>query len=240
MPKQVLDRLVNAELLAQAGGAPRHRPVGRGAAEDHPRNTDFQKEGAFDFARYQQVLRDFYRQTPQEYEEELRRQLAAQKMLEVVRTGAVVSDDEVRARYEKEGNQAKLVFARFLPTMFADKVARAHRRAAGGVPEGAREGDRRLLRGQQLRVQQPERIHARQILVKVAPDATPEQKAAGEGEGRGAAQGDRRRQGLRRGGEGEQRRRRHQGQGRRAGLGGARHLGPGAGRTRRSRSTAGK
>ncbi|NBD10653.1 MULTISPECIES: peptidylprolyl isomerase [Corallococcus] len=178
LDKQVLDRLVNAELLAQS--AERHgiTPSDEELRKLIHENTDFHsKEGAFDFARYQQVLRDFYRRTPQEYEQELRRQMAAQKMLDVVRTGAVVSDDEVRARYEKEGNQAKLVFARFLPTMYADKVPAPTAAQLAAFQKAHEKEIADYYAANSFVYNVPERIRARQILVQVAPDATAEQKA---------------------------------------------------------------
>ncbi|CAM3375260.1 peptidylprolyl isomerase [Corallococcus sp. ZKHCc1 1396] len=186
MDKQVLDRLVNAELLAQS--AERHgiNPSDEELRKLIHQNTDFHiKDGGFDFARYQQVLRDFYRRTPQEYEQELRRQMAAQKMLDVVRTGAVVSDDEVRARYEKDGNQAKLVFARFLPTMFADKVPAPTPAQLAEFQKAHEKEIADYYAANSFVYNVPERIRARQILVKVAPDATAEQKAEAKAKAEG-------------------------------------------------------
>ncbi|AEI66080.1 SurA N-terminal domain-containing protein [Corallococcus macrosporus] len=178
MHNQVLDRLVNTELLAQA--AERHgiNPSDEELRKLIHQNADFQKDGQFDFERYQQVLRDFYRKTPQDFETELRRQLAAQKMMDVVRANAVVSDDEVRARYEKEGNQAKLVFARFLPAMYADKVPAP---TAAQLTEWKKAHEKEIkeyFEANRFVYQQPERIRARQVLVKLPPEATAEQKKA--------------------------------------------------------------
>lgn len=178
MHNQVLDRLVNTELLAQAAETRGITPSDEELRKLIHQNTDFHaKEGGFDFARYQQVLRDFYRKTPQEFEAELRRQLAAQKMIEVVRSNAVVSEDEVRARYEKDGNQAKVVFARFLPTMYADKVAAP---TAAQLAEWKKTHEKEIkdyFEANKFVYQQPERIRARQVLVKLSPEATAEQKA---------------------------------------------------------------
>ncbi|MFP2907272.1 SurA N-terminal domain-containing protein [Pyxidicoccus sp. 3LFB2] len=178
MHNQVLDRLVNTELLAQA--AERH---GITASDDELRklihqNPDFHnKEGQFDMQRYSQVLRDFYRKTPPDFEQELRRQLAAQKMVDVVRANAVVSDDEVRARFEKEGNQAKVVFARFLPTMYAEKVPAPTPAQLTEWKKAHEKEIKDYFEANRFVYQQPERIRARQVLVKLAPDATAEQKA---------------------------------------------------------------
>jgi peptidyl-prolyl cis-trans isomerase D len=174
---QVLQQLVDVELVAQAASRYGIVPADSELVEILHRNTDFQKDGEFDFTRYRQMLRDYYQTTDAQYEDELRHQLAAQKMIEVVRNGAVVSDDEVRARYDKDANQAKLVFARFLPTMYADKVPaptpaqldefkKAHTKEISDYYETNR-----------FMYQQPERVKARQILVKLPADATEQQKA---------------------------------------------------------------
>ncbi|WP_174259258.1 peptidylprolyl isomerase [Myxococcus xanthus] len=178
MHNQVLDRLVNTELLAQA--AERHgiNPSDEELRKLIHQNADFQKDGQFDFERYQQVLRDFYRKTPQDFELELRRQLAAQKMMGVVRANAVVSDDEVRARFEKEGNQAKVVFARFLPAMYADKVPNPTAAQLAEWKKAHEKEIKEYFEANRFVYQQPERIRARQVLVKLPPEATADQKKA--------------------------------------------------------------
>ncbi|MGZ3457251.1 MAG: peptidylprolyl isomerase [Archangium sp.] len=177
LPQQVLERMVNTELLAQAG-----EQHGVLASDDEllkllQRSPEFQKDGQFDYATYQQILRDYFRQTPADYEADLRRRLTAQKMLGVVQNGAVVSEDEVRARFEKEGNQARMVFARFLPTMYADKVPAPSAADLGAYKQAHEKDIKDDFEANKAVYQQPERIHARQILIKLAPNATPEQKA---------------------------------------------------------------
>ncbi len=172
---QVLQQLVDAELVSQAANRYGIVPADSELVEIIHRNSYFQKDGEFDFEQYRRVLRNLGT-TESQYEDDLRHQLAAQKMIEVVRNGAVVSDDEVRARYEKDANQAKLVFARFLPTMYADKVPaptpaqldefkKAHAKEISDYYETNR-----------FMYQQPERVKARQILVKLPADATAQQK----------------------------------------------------------------
>ena len=177
LPQSVLDRMVNTELLAQA--AERH---GVKASDEEilkilRNRPDFQKDGQFDYGTYQQMLRDYYRQTPADFEEDIRRQLTAQKMMGMVQSGAVVSDDEVRARFDKEGNQARIVFARFLPTMYADKVPAPSAADLAAYRQAHEKDIKEYYEANRFVYQQPERIRARQILVKVAPDATPEVKA---------------------------------------------------------------
>jgi len=174
---QVVQNLVDVELVAQAANRYGIVPADSELVEIIHRNTDFQKDGQFDFEQYKRALRDYYRLTEPQYEDDLRRQLAAQKMLELVRNGAVVSEDEVRARYEKEANQAKLVFARFLPTMYADKVPAP---AAAQLDEYKKAHQKEIseyYETNRFMYSQPERVKARQLLVKLPPDATEQQKA---------------------------------------------------------------
>lgn len=175
IPKQVMDRLVDAELLAQA--AEKH---GISASDDEIRdilfkNPDFQKDGEFDEASYKQIVRDYYKKTPAEYEKNLRRSLSAQKLLDIVEGAAVVSDEEIRSRFEKEGNKAQAVYVRFLPSMFADKVqlkpdeiaayAKAHEKELADYYEKNK-----------FLYHQSEQVHARHILIKADKDASEQQK----------------------------------------------------------------
>ena len=177
LPQTVLDRLVNTELLSQAAANHGVRASDEEILKILQNSPEFQKDGQFDYATYTQVLRDYMRQSPADYEESLRKRLTAQKMLGVVQNGVVVSDDEVRARFEKEGNQARVVFARFLPSMYADKVTAPTTADLTTFKQGHEKEIKDYYETNRFLYQQPERIHARQVLLKLVPDATPEQKA---------------------------------------------------------------
>src|SRR5262249_16862842 len=122
IPQQVLDQLVASELLAQAADKAGIVPSDEELQQLLLKNPEFQKDGAFDKQRYEMVLRDYSRKTPPEYKAELPRHLAAQKLLELVTSGATVSEDEVHAKYFRDGNQANVTYVRFLPTMYASNV----------------------------------------------------------------------------------------------------------------------
>lgn len=176
IPRQVLDGLVDAELLGQAATQLGVNGSDEEVAELVVKSPDFQKDGKFDLAQYQLALRDYYRKTPGEYEDSIRRSLAAQKLLELVQGAATVSDEELKARFEKEGNKASLTFVRFLPSMFASQVAlksaeiSAWAKANTEAVKAAYEKNKPLYN-------QPEQVRARHILLKVAPDATDAQKS---------------------------------------------------------------
>lgn len=120
---QVLEQLINREVLAQAAEARGIVASDAEIVEVLKQNPDFQKEGKFDLQTYKDVMGQYYRRTPEDFEAEVRRQLSAQKLLALVEQGAVVSEDEVKAKYLKEANKANLTFVKFSATQFADKVA---------------------------------------------------------------------------------------------------------------------
>lgn len=177
IPKQVLEQLVNTELLAQA--AEKH---GLSASDEEladvlAKTPDFQKDGRFDEATYRQVVTGYMQKTPQQYEADQRRRLSAYKMLDVVEAGAHVSDEEVRARFEKEGNRAKLVYVRFLPAMFTDKVGTPTPAQLQQVQTERAKEISEYYEANRFTFAQPERVRARQLLVKLPAGATAAQKA---------------------------------------------------------------
>jgi peptidyl-prolyl cis-trans isomerase D len=166
MPRQVLDQMVDAELLAQAAEKQGIAPSDEELAKLIHQNPDFQKDGKFDVETYRQMLRDYYRQTDVQYETELRRQLAAQMMLETVENAATVSEDEVKARFQKEGNRANLTYVRFTPTMFVDQVKEPTPEELAAYKQAkAKEIEESYNKNKYL-YSQPARVRARHILIK--------------------------------------------------------------------------
>jgi len=119
---QILNQLIDNEVVAQAAAARGIVASDSEVADILKRNSEFQKDGKFDVATYRDVVVQYYRRTPEDFEEEIRRELSAQKLLDLVEQGAVVSEDEVKARYLKEANKASATFVRFTPAQLADKV----------------------------------------------------------------------------------------------------------------------
>ena len=143
---QVVDRLVNIELLAQAAEKHGITPSDDELRKVIHQRADFQNNGQFDYERYKRMLRDYYRKTAPEYESDLRREMAAIKLIELVRNSAVVSEDEVRVRYEKDANQAKLVFARFCPPCTRTRCRRPRRSSSRSTARPTRRRSRSTTR----------------------------------------------------------------------------------------------
>jgi peptidyl-prolyl cis-trans isomerase D len=180
-----LDELVSFELLSQAAEA-----AGVGISDDElleilHKNKEFQKDGTFDFERYEQVLRDYYAKSAADFEAELRRRLAAVRMLEMVESTAVVSDDEVHARFLKEGDTVTLTLVRFLPSMFAEdaKAPTAAEVASFEAAQAAR--IQAYYKENPTAYRSGEKVHARHLLVQVPKDAP--MSAVAEAQARAAA-----------------------------------------------------
>jgi peptidyl-prolyl cis-trans isomerase D len=166
LPRQVMDQLVNFELLAQASEARGISASDQEISEQLQKDPGFQKDGKFDLEQYHQVLRDYFRMTDVVYEADLRRRMAAAKMLDLVESGAVVSDDEVKARYLKEGNKADATFVRFNGTMFAQKVTAPKGEEVVTWSKAHEKEIADYYAANQLSYHQPERVRARQILIR--------------------------------------------------------------------------
>jgi len=177
MPKRILDSMIEAELLAQAG---KEQGITASAAEMREilfKEQAFHENGRFSFDRYREVLRDNLGKTPDQYEDSLRQQLVVGKLRNLIESAAVVSDDEVKARYWKDGNKAAATYVRFLPTMFASKVSPPTAAEIAAYKKDHAKEVSEYYEANQFLYQQPERVRARHILIKAEKDAPADKKA---------------------------------------------------------------
>ena len=175
--KQVLDQMVNSELLAQAAEQKGLTASDEDLAKLYQKTPVFQKDGKFDHEIFLQYVRDVENTTEVLFEDKLRRQLAAQRVLQLVEASVVVSEDEVRARYLKDGDAAKVSFVRFAPTMFAASVAPPKAKDLATWLESHSKAVADFYEQNKFTYLLPEKVKARQILVKIPADATAEAKA---------------------------------------------------------------
>ena len=81
----------------------------------------FQKNGAFDFQQYQQVLRS-NRMTPAEFEDTQKEELLVKKAREKVRDQVKVTDEEALQAYKKQNDKVELQFVSFAPADVVKEV----------------------------------------------------------------------------------------------------------------------
>jgi peptidyl-prolyl cis-trans isomerase D len=175
-PEQVLDQLVNGELLAQA--AEREGVVASDAEvrELLHQSPDFQRDGKFDYGRYTDVLRQYYRKTPATYETDLRRRISARKLLELVQASAVVSEDEVKARFRRESDRAQLTFVRFLPALYAKDVKAPTPKEISDYAAAHADAVAQEYQSNKAAYRKPEEVRVRHIELKVLPGASDTEK----------------------------------------------------------------
>ena len=175
--KQVIDQLVNTELLSQAAearGLTTSDADLRKVLKDAPA---FQKDGKFNKDSYLDYVRQVENTTEVRFEDKLRRQLAAQKLLELVESSVAVSEEEVKAKYLKEGDVANVTFVRFSPTMFSEKVGAPKPAELDAWIKAHEPAIAAYYETNKYTFFQPEKIKASQILLKVPPDADAAKKA---------------------------------------------------------------
>lgn len=173
LKKQILDRLVNTLLLKQAAKKSGVRVGDAELAAEITKVGAFQKDGAFDAETYANVL-GRNGTSKGDFEEKQRETMIAQKMVALITQGATVSDDEVRAEFNKQHDRADISFVRFAPAMFAAEVTVAPTDAEleAYAQAHAKEIEDSYNRNS-YRYHKPQRYQARNILVR-APEGAPE------------------------------------------------------------------
>jgi peptidyl-prolyl cis-trans isomerase D len=122
IPGRVLDELITTELLEQAAEAHGITVSDTDLLDAIRKDPSFQKDGQFDPETYTQVLQAYARKTAPDYEAGLRRRLAAGRLLGLVADTAEISDDELRARFQREGDTLSLSLVKFDPAAYAAKI----------------------------------------------------------------------------------------------------------------------
>ncbi len=175
--KQVMDQLVNTELLSQAAEARGLTTSNDDLAKVLKDAPAFQKDGKFNKESYLDYVRQVEGTTEIFFEDKLRRQLAAQKLLDLVEASVTVSDEEVKAKYLKDGDVAKLTFVRFTPAMFSEKVGTPKPAEIDAWAKNNEAAIAAHYEQNKFTYFQQEKVKAKQILLKVPADATDAQKA---------------------------------------------------------------
>jgi peptidyl-prolyl cis-trans isomerase D len=175
--RQLIDQMVNTELLAQAAEQKGLSASDEDLVRVFEKTPAFQKDDKFDHDTYLQFVHDVENTTEVQFEDKMRRQLAAQRLLQLVESSVVVSEDEVRAKYWKEHDAAKVGFVRFAPTMYAATVGtpKSKELAEWLAANGPAVSD--FYEKNKFTYFVPEKVKARQILLKLPPSASPEAKA---------------------------------------------------------------
>jgi peptidyl-prolyl cis-trans isomerase D len=174
--QMALDQLVQRELVEQEA-----QRQGIVVTDDEisrvvKQSPAFQQNGQFDYELYKRAVTSNFG-GPSKYEDEVRRSLAYQKMMALLRETAKVSDDDVKDAWLTENDKVSLEFARF-PKQLAR--AEVHANDAQVKDFAAKNGDRveQYYKANQAKYDKKKRVRARHILAKVEPNAPAEQAEA--------------------------------------------------------------
>ncbi|HEY6872499.1 MAG TPA: SurA N-terminal domain-containing protein [Geobacteraceae bacterium] len=121
LKKLAIDNLVDTALIRKEAGR-----MGIKVSKDDIQKAiaavpAFQKNGAFDFQQYQEVLR-MNRLTPSQFEDEQEQDLLIQKARQKIKESAVVSDDEALQLFRKQNDRIDLAFASFSPAELKGEI----------------------------------------------------------------------------------------------------------------------
>ncbi len=164
----------------------------------------FSRDGRFDKGLYVRILR-YARQTPAEYEEGLRQDLAIQRLRDLITEGVTVSDEEARRAIIAQAERTKVSFVEFRASEFTtsfdlseedlrsyfeahrDRYQRPERvriqyvayppeSFAEGIEVGEDEIEASYEKEKESRFTEPRQVRARHILLRVSPDASEKEK----------------------------------------------------------------
>jgi peptidyl-prolyl cis-trans isomerase D len=201
---KALDQLIRMALLRQEAERIGLRVSDSSVRDQIATNEAFQDNGRFDRSLYARVLRA-NRVTPAEFEASIREQLLASRMQELITDGVRVTEAEVLERYQFDNEGINLQFVKFDAPQFMDQVQVSDEQVQAyydAHQDAFREPERvrieyveylpdkylETVEASDDEIQQyyaaheadfasPEQVRARHILLKVAPDTSPDLKA---------------------------------------------------------------
>ena len=134
-------------------------------------------EGEFNVDFYKNFIRNHLRQTEENFIEQQRLEIVAQRMRELMVSGVRISDAEVRAEYNRENDTATIKYIRIIPAYFSDKLKPTAEELSAWAKGHADEIKKYYEDNRFRYTDLEEQVRARHILLKVDKDAKEEVKA---------------------------------------------------------------
>jgi peptidyl-prolyl cis-trans isomerase D len=176
MPQQVLDRLVSAELMAQAAEA-RGVVIGNAELKKAIKDRIFGADKPFDKDEYTKIVEGSFQTSEARFEEQTRRGLMAERMRELLADGIHVSDAALEEQFVDNNSKAEIEFVKIDPAYWRTRTPEATPDAAKAWAAGHKNEVEKFYNEHVPRYRQPKKVDARHILVKVAEDASADDKA---------------------------------------------------------------
>ncbi len=136
----------------------------------------FLKNGKFDFDVFQKFVRYHLQLTEENFVEEQRLELIAQRVREMLITGVRISPEEAKSAYYRENDTASISYIKLFPAFFADRLDPTPGETKAWIADNA-EPINQYYETNKFKYTNLEKMaRARHILIKVAEDATDEEK----------------------------------------------------------------
>jgi peptidyl-prolyl cis-trans isomerase D len=198
LKETIMDKLIERELLALEAERlgfrvsdeevedllMESRIVGLGYEQTVPM---IQKDGKFDYDLFSKFVRFQLNMSPRSFIEEQRREMLAQRVRLLLRTGVNVSPDEVKTDFLRRGNQVNVEYVRFPTRRYESEIEPT----AKEIESYAAANDKKLkdLYAQRkfLYEKAPKERKLRQILVKLDSGASADAEAAAKKKAEGYA-----------------------------------------------------
>jgi peptidyl-prolyl cis-trans isomerase D len=133
-------------------------------------------EGVFDVEGYQKWVRYYLQVTEDAFVEQQRLELIAERVRRLLVSGIRVSEREVRDAYERDNDTASISYIRLIPGYFADRLDPAPEELKA-YADGHKDEVTQYYETNKFKYTNLEKMaRARHILIKVAEDATDEEK----------------------------------------------------------------
>ncbi len=132
-------------------------------------------EETFDIELYKNYIRNQLRQTNENFVEQQRLEIIAERIRQLIVSAVQISDEEVRNEYNRENDTASIKYIRFIPTLFADLLKPTPEELNAWTKEHADDIKQDYEKNQFRYTDLEEQVRARHILIKVeenADDAT--------------------------------------------------------------------
>jgi peptidyl-prolyl cis-trans isomerase D len=177
LDQQVLDRLIRTELLAQAASK-RGLVIPDDELARAIQDRFFGKDKEFDAEEYKRLVNGVYNTTEARFEQQLRKELLASRMEEILGAAQHVSETELKDSFMSKNDRVDLEFLRVDPAFFKDDVSEPTDAEVSTWLAANKPRVEAFYNEHINRYRQGKKVNARHILIKVKDTAPDEEKKA--------------------------------------------------------------
>jgi len=177
LDQQVLDRLIRTELLAQAASK-RGLVIPDDELARAIQDRFFGKDKEFDAEEYKRLVNGVYNTTEARFEQQLRKELLASRMEEILGAAQHVSETELKDSFMSKNDRVDLEFLRVDPAFFKAETTEPTDAEVSTWLAANKARVEAFYNEHINRYRQGKKVNARHILIKVKDTAPDEEKKA--------------------------------------------------------------